>query len=508
MTGVPARLRRAVTSRDRIVEAVADLLDRGYRCLLVGAENAGGRGVDGVQVGYLFARPAPVEDRVELVVDVPADDMWIPSVAAISYPAGRFERGVHDLFGVRPRDHPLPRRLVRHAHWPSGWYPLRTDAGPAPRFAPDVSAFPFVEVSGEGVYEIPVGPVHAGLIEPGHFRFSVVGETIIRMKARLWYLHRGVERLFEGRRPAEGLELAERISGDTAVGHALAFAMACEEALDVEVAAPDRLLRALLLELERLHNHVADLGAVFNDVAFGIAHAHTQRLRETLLRLNACVTGHRLLRGGLRIGGTQVLELPDPEVVAGVAAEAGEVVRLALDHPMVRDRLTGTAVLRRDDAARIGVLGYVARASGVDVDARRDHPFADLAPTLAVPVEDAGDVLARVSVRARELGTSAALVRDLVDRLAGSTGTPAGRADDGVDVPEGAARGVGLVEAWRGLLCHRVALDGAGRLARVTVVDPSFMTWPGLAVALEGTIVPDFPLANKSFNQSYAGNDL
>jgi Ni,Fe-hydrogenase III large subunit len=184
---------------------------------------------------------------------------------------------------------------------------------------------------------------------------------------------------------------------------------------------------------------------------------------------------------------------------------------------MVADRLAGTAVLRHDDAVRIGVLGYVARASGVDVDARRDYPFADLGPEFAVAVGEGGDVLARVVVRVREIGTSAALVRDLVERLAGrlgsgaGSGSPAGAGAPGRPLAAGPgrrARGVGLAEAWRGLLCHRVAVDGEGRLARVTVVDPSFMTWPGLAVALEGTIVPDFPLANKSFNPSYAGNDL
>ena len=232
------------------------------------------------------------------------DDAWVPTIADLSYPGGRFEREIRDLFGVEPRDHPLPRRLVRHAHWPRAWHPLlgarspQTDA--VPDFGEDLSTFPFLEVGGDGVYEIPVGPVHAGLIEPGHFRFSVVGETIVRMKARLWYLHRGVERLFEGRTPDDGVVLAERISGDTAVGHTLAYALACEEALGLVVPPRDQVVRALLLELERMHNHAADLGMILNDVAFGLANVHLQRVRENLLRLNESVTGHRLLRGGVR----------------------------------------------------------------------------------------------------------------------------------------------------------------------------------------------------------------
>jgi Ni,Fe-hydrogenase III large subunit len=532
-----AVLRSIPTTRDRVAGQVAAFLDAGYRCLVVCGQNradvpgeGGAVGGPGVRMAYTFARPRSApggEDRVELTVDVPVDDAWVPSVAELSYPAGRFEREVRDLFGVEPRDHPLPRRLARHAHWPRGWHPLlgeRPDPDGVPPFETDVSAFPFLEVQGDGVYEIPVGPVHAGLIEPGHFRFSVVGETVIRLKARLWYLHRGVERLFEGRVPQDGIELAERISGDTSAGHAVAYALACEQALGLDLPEPDLLLRGLLLELERLYNHVNDIGAILNDVAFGLAHAHAQRIREHLLRLNATVTGHRLLRGAVRVGGTAVTGLPDVAAVRALAAELAEVVELSLAHPMVLDRLVETAVLRHEDAVRIGVLGYVARASGVDLDARRDHPFLDPA-LLAGPgdagetfpvLERSGDVLARLRVRAREAQVSARLVGTLVERLDGRTGTPcgatpsasAGSAAVGSEPAGAESLGLGIVEAWRGLLCHRVALDTGGRLARVKVVDPSFMTWPGLPVAMADTIVPDFPLANKSFNQSYAGNDL
>jgi Ni,Fe-hydrogenase III large subunit/Ni,Fe-hydrogenase III component G len=481
--------------REGLPDVMAGLLAEGLRLALVAAHED----AETFRVVYVLTAPGR---REEVAVVVPRGDAWVPTLAALSYPAGRFERELRDLYGIEPRGHPLPHRLLRHGHWPVGWYPMLRDADPEPVFAPDVGSFPFLEVEGPGVYEIPVGPVHAGLIEPGHFRFSVVGETILRMKARLWFLHRGMEKLFEGRRPADGIELAERISGDTAVGHTLAYLMAVEDAAGIDVAEPDRLLRALLLELERLHNHVADLGALANDVGFGVANAHALRLRETLLRVNRATTGHRLLRGALTVGGTQVRALPDPLLLRTVRDEVGDLVEITLGHSVVLDRFAGTAVLAREQAVALGTLGYVARASGVEIDARRDHPFVDLGERFAMVVEDGGDVLARYRVRARELDVSVAVLLDLLDRLAGGTG-------GGVAVdPTGPGAGFAQVEAWRGSLAHRVELGEGGVVTRVKVVDPSFFNWPALPVALTDTIVPDFPLANKSFNQSYAGNDL
>lgn len=493
----PVRQVRQVT-RQELPDAVAALLADAHRLVLVACHEDPG----GFRVVYAFAAPSP-DRRVELVVTVPRDDAWIPSLAGVSFAASRFEREIRDLYGVRPEGHPLPQRLVRHAHWPVGWYPMLAAADPDPAFGADAGSPPFNEVRGEGVYEIPVGPVHAGLIEPGHFRFSVVGETIVRMKARLWFLHRGMERLFEGRPVAEGVALAEVVSGDTAVGHGLAFALAAEEALGLEVADEDRLIRALLLELERVHCHVADLGMLANDVGFGIANTHAQRIRERLLRLNRAVTGHRLLRGGVVVGGARVIALPDPAALREVAADTEDLVGVTLGNGGVRDRFTGTAVLAREQAQSMETLGYVARASGVDVDARRDHPFADLGSAFTVVVEDGGDVLARYGVRAREIDVSLRVAMGLVARLNGARGSGPRHAVTGR-----AGSGLGIAEAWRGRVTHRVELDADGVLTRVKIVDPSFNNWPALPVALADTIVPDFPLANKSFNQSYAGNDL
>ncbi|MBN9375550.1 MAG: NADH-quinone oxidoreductase subunit C, partial [Cellulomonas sp.] len=249
----PGSSSRTVT-RDGLGEEVGGLLGDGNRLALVGGHDDG---PTGFRVVYAFAHPG-TDRRTELTVAVPRDEAWVPSLSTVSFPAGRFERAIRDGFGIEPRDHVRPRRLMRHAHWPTGWYPMRRDAAADPAFGPDESGFAFVPVEGQGVDEIPVGPVHAGMIEPGHFRFSVVGETIVRMKARLWFVHRGLERHLQGRTPAQALPLTERISGDTPVGHALTFAMAVEDALGLPVGEEDRLVRALLLELERLHCHVAD----------------------------------------------------------------------------------------------------------------------------------------------------------------------------------------------------------------------------------------------------------
>lgn len=469
----------------------------GHRLALMAAHHDS----DAIRVVYLFVL-GPPDIRTELHVHLEPTCPEVPSIAHLFFPAGRFEREMRDLHGIVPLDHPLPRRLVRHFHWPRGWYPMRPDAGAPPPFGEQEGPYPFLEVEGDGVYEIPVGPVHAGLIEPGHFRFSVVGETILKLKARLWFVHKGIEKLFQGRTIAAGLPLAERISGDTAVGHALAYCLAVEEATHTEVPERAQRARALLLELERLHNHVADLGMLCNDVGHSILNAHAQRIRERLLRVNHDTTGHRLLRGGVIPGGAQLRSLPDPSDMAEIGDDIRDLIRLALNHSTVRDRFTATAVLPTDAARDLGCLGYVARASGLPYDARIAHPFTDYDTELAVPLHTTGDVLARFLIRAEEIDVSLALI-DQLTHGRHAPGTVRGPLNT-----VGRSSGLGLVEGWRGTIATRIELAADGTLARVKPVDPSFFNWPALPVALKDTIVPDFPLTNKSFNLSYAGNDL
>ncbi len=493
----PGRVRASVSVvGDELTTLTATLLDHGFRLALVSAVDAGAQ----IRVIYLFVA-GPPDRRIELVATTSAQLPEVPSLTGLSFAAGRFEREMRDLFGVEPIGHPVPRRLVLHQHWPEGWYPMRHDAPSSMPMREDSASYPFVEVGGSGVYEIPVGPVHAGVIEPGHFRFSVVGETILKMKARLWFVHKGIERLFEGRDAASGIELAEKISGDSAVGHSLALCRAIEEALAITVTPRAEELRAVLLEMERLYNHVADIGSLCNDVGFGLAQARALTLRERLLRLNRSVSGHRLLRGGVTVGGAQVIAMPDERELDAIADQFGELVALARGQGTVMDRFLGTGVLHERDAHEMGVLGVAARASGSTYDARVAHP-TDVAGIDFVPASSSdGDVNARFAVRVDEVATSLRLLRDVCARP--------GRLDESQNrtLGTGTGAGSGIVEGWRGAIVHRVEIED-GVLTRVKVVDPSFFNWPALAISLADTIVPDFPLVNKSFNLSYAGNDL
>ncbi|NNN16032.1 MAG: formate hydrogenase [Acidimicrobiaceae bacterium] len=472
-----------------------ELFNAGFRLALVSCTDEGDR----LTAVHLFLAGQP-DRRVELRSVIDASHPTLPSLGNISFPAGRFEREMHDLFGVIPTNHPHLRPLVRHPQWPSDWYPMLGGQSTVPDFNSEWTPFNFLTVDGVGVYEIPVGPVHAGIIEPGHFRFSVVGETILKLKARLWFVHRGVEKLFEGRLVEEGIEVAERISGDTAVGHALAYSCAIEDALGLDVGQDSRLLRVILLEMERIYNHVSDLGALANDVGFGIINAHAQRIRERLLQINLATTGHRLLRGSILPGETKVISIPEPAQLREILADIAEVSALALSNSTVMDRFSGTAALSRLNASELGCLGYVGRASGIDIDARRDHPTVSL--TVEGVLRDSGDVLGRFLVRRDEISESVRLIESALELLQSSEQVVI----DGIRA-KGDGSGVGISEGWRGTIVHRVELTDS-RITRLKVVDPSWFNWPALPVALKDTIVPDFPLTNKSFNLSYAGNDL
>ncbi|SRR6266542_2240139 len=457
------------------------------------------------EIHYLFAN-AQEDWFVHAKVDVPPEDLRIPSLAIFNYQASRFEREMHDMFGIETPDHPDPRPLVKHAFWPRDYFPLRKDAQAPEHFEDDGTPFPFKAVGGEGVYEIPVGPVHAGIIEPGHFRFSVVGETIIDLKTRLYFTHKGTEKLFEDRSPTEGVELAERIAGDTTIGHSLAYCQALESLAQIEVPARASYIRVILLEMERLCNHIADFGAIANDTGFAIAQFHCFRIRERLLRLNKQLTGNRLLRGGIVLGGVGH-DLPanlalDMELDS-ILADFEEIVDITLNNTILRDRLEGTGQLTLRTALDHAVLGYVARASGIDEDARRDHPFAAYGELeFRVPVFASGDVYARTMMRVAEARESVNLIQQALIR------SPSGPL---VGPPRKMAAfepAFGIVEGWRGAIIHWVMVDSEERLYRVKIKDPSFANWPALSFALLKNIVPDFPLINKSFNLSYSGNDL
>jgi Ni,Fe-hydrogenase III large subunit/Ni,Fe-hydrogenase III component G len=488
------------------VRAVADALGRlGLELQLFTAADTRHRGGDFTLV-YVFAPPThrPV---VTILASLAPQDPRVPSLATRSFAASRFERETHDLFGIVPEDHPDLRRLALHQFWPAGYHPLRRDVPARTDFRDEGQPFPFRAVDGEGIFEITVGPVHAGIIEPGHFRFSVEGETIVNLETRLGFVHKGTEKLFETLPLARTWELAERISGDTSVGHALAYCHALEALAGCAVPPRAAALRAVLLELERLYNHVGDVGMIVNDTGFAFGHAHCFRLREKLLRLNEGLADHRLLRGAVVPGGLAGPATRPPASlvrdVARVVEEFEEVARLSLDSMMVLERLQGTGRLTTQTAREMQVVGMVARASGIAADARRDAPFPPY-DTLGVrvPVYETGDVWARTMVRLDEARESARLIAAILEHLPeGEVRVPLG------DLRAGEHATV-VVEGWRGPIWYWALAGGPDSLVRVKVVDPSFRNWPALEYAVLKNIVPDFPLCNKSFNLSYSGNDL
>jgi Ni,Fe-hydrogenase III large subunit len=435
-----------------------------------------------------------------------------PSIAA-KYPAANwFEREIMDFFGVTADGHPNPTPVAVHDDWPKESWPLRKDF-PGDRSIPRVAGalHPFRPVTGEGVFQVPVGPVHAGVIEPGHFRFGVAGEPILYLQLRLFYTHKGIEKRFERLPWRQGLFLAESISGDTSVGHALAFAHAIERLAAIEVPRRGSALRVVLLELERIYNHTADIGALATDVAFTVVASRAQALRERLLRQQERLFGRRLLRGSVALGG--VKREPPPGALDALRRhldafdkDFGDLITSLIDSGTFTDRVDRTGVLSAQAARDLGMVGPAARASGQDLDLRRDHPH-DVYQSLRfeVPVEEGGDVRARLMVRAREVEQSLSIVRQALDLLAGLPGS-AVAADLPSHLPACTAA-FGWVEGWRGACTHWVATDERGEVTRVKVTDASSLNWPGIVHAVPGNIVPDFPVINKSFNFSYSGND-
>jgi Ni,Fe-hydrogenase III large subunit len=446
---------------------------------------------------------APEDAILTLISAVPGDAPRYPSMTRLCPAAHWLEREMQDLLGVVPEGHPDPRPLVGHDGWPAGFHPLRRDAKTPPEDAWP-PRFPVPPVEGEGVFEIPVGPIHAGIIEPGHFRFSSVGESILKLDAKLGWLYRGLETLAAGASIQRGLELAEHTCGLCAFSHALAFSQAVEELAGVPAPPRARAIRTLGGELERLYNHLGDLAGILNDVAYTVGYSEGLRLKEIAQRVNAALFGHRFLRGVCVPGGV-ARDLDDPQllwlrsVLSDVRADVEAIHRTVAANAAVMDRLRGAGALSVTAATDLGVVGPPARACGIARDVRRDHPYAfyrDL--DFAVPLRESGDVWARFEVRIEEIHESLNLIDQLVLRLPGGPLT----AHLGEIVPGRA--GFGLVESPRGRLAHWVRAGASGTIDEWRVRSASHANWPALTVAVLDNIVPDFPLINKSFNLCYA----
>jgi Ni,Fe-hydrogenase III large subunit len=419
------------------------------------------------------------------------------------------QRAAADMLGLVPGNADDRRPWLRHGAWPPDHYPLRHDAsGDAATPRPPLEDYAFVRVEGDGVHEIPVGPVHAGVIEPGHFRFSIVGEKVLRLEQRLGYVHKGIAKRFTQLAPLDAHRLAGRVSGDSTVAHAWAYCMALESAVGCTVPVRAQWLRALMLERERVANHLGDLGALGNDAAFVFGMAQFSRLREDWLRLSHEAFGHRLMMDGVVPGG--VACDPAPAVLDRVLrqcdtveAEVRELRSIYDEHAGLQDRFITTGRVTPALAARLGLTGLAGRASGQATDLRCDQPWPPYDRLqVAMATHRNGDVAARVTVRFEETLESLRLIRALCAELPGD----ASRVD--VRAPRGPALGAGRVEGWRGEVFAALELDEAGAMSRCHTHDPSWHNWPVLEHAVIGNIVPDFPLINKSFNLSYAGHDL
>jgi Ni,Fe-hydrogenase III large subunit/NADH:ubiquinone oxidoreductase subunit C len=443
---------------------------------------------------------------VVLSTTLPAEDPTYPSVTPLVMAAHWYERRLQDMFGITPVGHPDPRRLVHHENMPEGHFPLRKDFQASPPLDQAETPYLMQAVDGEGVYEIPVGPIQPGVVEPCHFRFNVAGERIMTLETKLFFTHKGIEKLLEGKNLAEALPVIERIAGDAAVSHTLAFAQAVEQLGQCVPSDRARSLRTLMNELERVTMHIHDLG---NMTAGGAGYSavgnHMLRVKERLMRLSDELLGNRFWRGFVVPGGVardfQVHELQKISIVVTEAIEEVlDLAALALRSDGLRDRLETTGVLSKEAALAFGAVGLPARASGVDRDVRRDHPYAAYTTFPAtIYIRTSGDVYARYTLRLEGLKESARLIQEVCKSP--GAGQPM------VDFSPQDGRGLSGVESWRGETIHIVYMQ-AGKINRYVVRDPSFCNWALFSVIGPGNIVPDFPLCNKSLNLSSSGTDL
>jgi|SRR5579883_655975 Ni,Fe-hydrogenase III large subunit/Ni,Fe-hydrogenase III component G len=435
-----------------------------------------------------------------------ASNPMYPSIAALFPSALRMQRAVYDLLGIASDESDM-RGWLRHNGWPETLFPLRKDVDGSAHYSIAPASYPFVTVEGDGVHEIAVGPVHAGIIEPGHFRFSVVGEKVLRLEERLGYTHKGVAKLFEAFSQQDGHRLAARVSGDSAVAFSWAYCASLEAITETPVPLRAVYLRALALEHERLTNHLGDLGALGNDAGFALGLTQFSRLKEDLLRTNTVAFGARYLMHYIVPGGVSV-DLPGrarglllkqyQELERGVV----KLRSIYDEHAGIQDRFREAGRLTNELAERLGAIGLVGRASGIACDLRVDHPwqpYDKLRPKLITQAY--GDVAARVQVRFDEVLETLRLCRALLDDLS------SGPIQVQVPIAEPDRMGAGVIEGWRGPVIVVLETGRDGAIRRCHAHDSSWQNWPLLEYAILGNIVPDFPLINKSFNLSYSGQD-
>ncbi len=438
---------------------------------------------------------------LRVIISLATTNGAYPAVSRHHAPAQRLERTLRDLGAGDPQGMPDARNWIDHGAWPI--------AAPGQTHARPTTDYKFLPIEGDGWHQIPVGPVHAGIIEPGHFRFTANGELVVRLEERLGYVHKGVEALCDGAGLDQAARVVARISGDATVAYSFAFALAVEAALDWTPPPRATLLRGVMAELERLSHHINDVGAICNDASVVVLQAHCAILREDILQTAARCFGHRMMMDRIIPGGVAV-DLPSggaamiEALLARCEPAFEEIVRVYDNSPSLQDRTVATGVTSPDLVARFAAGGYVGRASGRTFDARRNFPHAPYGGfDLKIAGRTEGDVNARLWVRVEEVRASMDLIRWMLKELKpGDIMTPA------PILAHEEKHGAAMVESFRGDVFIAIRVDANNRVARLHARDPSCFQWPLLEAAVEGNIVADFPLCNKSFNCSYSGHDL
>jgi len=421
--------------------------------------------------------------------------------------ANRLQRALFDLFGFKAIDSEDQRPWLRHGSWPPDIFPLRHEVNIDYQFYQEPDYYPFICVKGEGVHEIPIGPVHAGIIEPGHFRFQVVGEHILRLEERLGYTHKGIAKHFQHASFEKGAHLAGRICGDSTVAYTWSYCMALENLHGCLAPSCAQWLRALLLERERIMNHLGDLGALGNDAGLRFGLDQFSLLKERVLRLNFKLFGHRYLMNSIVPGGVAVDFSSDTcsyllEEVHMLRQEVKTLESIYKEHDGLQDRFLTTGVINFDLATQLGLLGLAARASGVQNDWREDFPYL---PYNELKIKSqtlsSGDVAARVAIRFLEIEESLRVTEAILANL------PEGKIIRQLPSVSSQRIGLGCVEGWRGPITTILCNSDEKTLHWGHIHDPSWQNWQAISHAVMGNIVPDFPLINKSFNLSYSGHD-
>lgn len=496
-------------STSRIKEVVSDLYyNKNLSLKLITATDE--RSDNGCfKIWYVFGSP---QDNIFIVPFIKLENTTdFPSLALDIHEALSYEKKIRTFFGLIPIGHPDSRPLILHENWPADVFPLRKDFNFKTRPTEVSGTYKFQEVEGEGIYEIPVGPIHAGIIEPGHFRFSVAGESIVSLEPKLGFTHKGSEKLFEVLTLEDKVLLSEKISGDSSFSHSLAFCQALEQLSNVTVPKRTLYLRVIYAELERLANHFGDIGAIMTDTGFNFGGAQGGRLREMIMQINERITGHRFLRGVNVIGGV-TKDINDQEKVSlldnliNINKDFLEVIEVAENNSSLLNRLKGTGMLTPEVAKSHGLSGVASRASGILNDVRFDYPYAayDKISLGEISLEQGGDVYARLEIRVKEALASIEIIKNTLQKL------PTGniKLDKSDLVFKKNAVIISIVEGWRGEIVYFVTTNSKGEVSRVAPCDPSFVNWSVLGNAGFDNVVPDFPLINKSFNLSYSGNDL